>query len=82
MIVKDEEEKEEKKEEDINFDLEKFFKDNNAPECINKLQKQDLFDAKIFFKAEIGTIESALDLKPEGKKHSLMKKIKDLREKF
>jgi hypothetical protein len=31
---------------------------------------------------EIGTIESTLDLKPQGKKIKIMKKIKDLREKF
>lgn len=39
-------------------------------------------DPELFFKVDIGTIESNLDLKPEGKKIKIMKKIKDLREKF
>lgn len=39
-------------------------------------------DPELFFKVEIGTIESALELKPEGKKLRIMKKIKEVREKF
>jgi hypothetical protein len=60
----------------------KFLTDLGVPDCINKLQKQDLLDAELFFKVDIGTIESTLDLKPQGKKIKIMKKIKDLREKF
>lgn len=60
----------------------KFLTDLGVPECINKLQKQDLNDPELFFKVDIGTIESTLDLKPQGKKIKIMKKIRDLREKF
>ena len=76
------EEKEEKKEIVIDFDLGKFLKDNNISDGINKLQKADLFDSELFFKIDIGIIEATLDIKPEGKKHKIMKKIKELREKF
>jgi len=41
-----------------------------------------LLDPELFFKLEIGTIESTLDLKPQGKKMKIMKKIKELREKY
>ena len=60
----------------------KFFTDLSATDCINKLQKQDLNDPELFFKVDIGTIESTLDLKPQGKKMKVMAKIKELREKF
>ena len=73
---------EDKKKQHIDFDLTKFLTDLGVPECINKLQKQDLNDPELFFKVDIGTIESTLDLKPQGKKIKIMKKIKDLREKF
>ena len=66
----------------IDFDLTKFFTDLQATDCINKLQKQDLNDPELFFKVDIGTIESTLDLKPQGKKMKVMAKIKELREKF
>lgn len=66
----------------IDFDLVKFFTDLNATDCINKLQKQDLNDSELFFKLDIGVIESTLDLKPQGKKMKIMAKIKELREKF
>ena len=85
QIVKGNEEKDEKDEKkkvEIDFDLAKFLKDNNAADCINKLQKKDMFDSEIFFKIDIGELEGCLDLKPEGKKHKLMKTIKELREKF
>jgi hypothetical protein len=62
--------------------LTKFFTDVGATDCLKKLQKQDLLDGELFFKLEIGTIESTLDLKPAGKKLRIMKKIKELREKF
>ena len=48
----------------IDFDLTKFFTDLQATDCINKLQKQDLNDPELFFKVDIGTIESTLELKP------------------
>ena len=73
---------EEKKKKHIDFDLNKFFADQGASDCINKLQKQDLNDPELFFTVEIGTIESTLDLKPHGKKLRIMAKIKELREKF
>jgi len=66
----------------INFDLGKFLKDNNIADGINKLQKEDLYDPQLFFKVDIGTIETVLDIKPEGKKLKLMNKIKELREKL
>jgi len=76
------EEEKEKKKGEIDFDLNKFFKDNGLLECINKLQKADLNDPELFLTVAIGTIESTLDIKPEGKKHKMMKKIKEIREKF
>ena len=79
IVKKEDEKKDEKK---IEFDITKFFTDMGALDCINKLQKQDLNDPELFFKVEIGTIESTLDLKPEGKKLRIMKKIKELREKY
>ena len=36
----------------------------------------------MFFKVEYSTIERVLDIKPEGKKLKLTKKIKELRAKF
>lgn len=39
-------------------------------------------DPEIFFKVDIGVLETTLDIKPEGKKHKMMKKIKELREKY
>ena len=75
-------EEQKKKAQKIDFDLTKFFSDLGAKDCINKLQKQDLNDSELFFKVEIGTIESTLDLKPEGKKTKVMKKIKEVRAKF
>jgi hypothetical protein len=62
--------------------LEKFLRDNGIPDAIKKLEKADLFDPMMFFKIDIGVLESTLDIKPEGKKHKVMKKIKELREKF
>lgn len=66
----------------ISFDLNKFFTDIGAPECLNRLYKQDLLDPELFFKIEIGALEGCLDLKPEGKKQKVMKKVKELREKY
>ena len=60
---------------EVNFDLVKFFTDVGAPECIVKLQKQDLLDARLFFRSEIGTVEGFLELKPEGKRMRVMKKL-------
>jgi hypothetical protein len=79
MIVKDKKEKDEKKKGIIDLDLTKFFKDNDAADCINKLQKQDLFDPEIFLKIDMGELEGVLELKPEGKKHKITKKIKEMR---
>jgi len=81
-LVKTKEEEEEVAKPKINFDLEKFFKDAGAPECIVKLQKQDLLDPILFFKIEVGALEGILELKPEGKKRRVMKKVKEVREKF
>jgi hypothetical protein len=39
-------------------------------------------DAELFFKAEIGTLEGILELTPEGKKMRIMKKLKELRDKY
>ena len=66
----------------IDFDLTKFFKDNGLIDCINKLQKEDINDPELFFKVDIGVLEGFLDIKPPGKKLVMMKKIKELREKF
>ena len=85
MIVKEdieEEDAKKKKEKELDFDLTKFFKDNGIPDAINKLQKQDLFEPLLFFKIDIATLETTLDIKPEGKKHKIMKKIKEIRAKF
>jgi len=81
-IVKTDDDEENKKKQEIDFDMTKFFTDLGIIDCINKLQKQDLFDPELFFKVDIGTIESTLDLKPQGKKVRVMKKIKEVREKF
>jgi len=48
----------------IDFDLEQFLKENDCADGIKKLQKEDIFDPVLFFKLEIGTIESTLDIKP------------------
>ena len=80
-IVRDEDKKE-KANKKIDFDLTKFFQDLGALDCINKLQKQDLNDPELFFKLDLAAIESTLDLKPLGKKERIMKKIKELREKY
>mmetsp|Transcript_10380 Transcript_10380/g.10399 ORF Transcript_10380/g.10399 Transcript_10380/m.10399 type:complete len:109 (-) Transcript_10380:28-354(-) len=64
----------------IEFDLEKFFKDNNAVEALNNLQKEDLMDAELFFKVDKARLIELMDIKNEGKKHKLEKKITDLRE--
>lgn len=54
------------------------------PECINKLQKQDLNDAKLFFEIEYDKLESTVldGLKPEGKKFKIKKKLKEIRDKY
>lgn len=79
----EEDEEEEKQEASkIKFDLVKFFTDIGAPECITKLQKQDLLDPELFFKIEMGTLEGFLELKPEGKKIKITKKINEIREKY
>ncbi len=85
QIVKSDENKEEeekKKKPQIDFDLTKFFTDLGALDCINKLQKQDLNDPELFFKVTVDQIEACLELKPEGKKVRIMKKIKEVKEKF
>jgi len=66
----------------IDFDLEKFFKDYNASDCINKLQKEDLNDSELFFKVPLDKLMEILDIKAEGKKHKVEKKITELREKL
>ena len=76
--------KETKKDESsmINFDLFKFCQDNNSVDCYKALQKEDLHDAEILFKIDMGVVEKALDLKVEGKKVLFMQKLKEMREKF
>ena len=66
----------------VNFDLVKFFTDMGAPECINKLQKQDLLDSELFFRLEMATLEGFLELKPEGKKMRVTKKIQEYKDKY
>ena len=68
----------------ISFDIVKFFTDIGAPECVNKLQKQDLLDPELFFKVEFSTLESVAlnEVKPEGKKIKVNKKVKEIREKY
>jgi uncharacterized protein (DUF849 family) len=66
---------EETKAKALRFDLVKFFNDVGAPECINKLQKQDLLDAQLFFKMDFGALEGILELKPEGKKIRVTQKL-------
>lgn len=62
------------------FDFTKFCKDFEIMDCLKKLKNQDLDDPEIFFKIDIGIVESTMDIKPEGKKIRVMKKIKELRE--
>lgn len=81
-IVKGTAEEEETKKQRIDFDINKYLTDLGIPEGINKLQKQDLLDPELFLKVDIGTIESTLDIKPQGKKIKAMAKIKEMREKF
>lgn len=64
------------------FDLAKFLADVGAPECIVKLQKQDLLDAELFFRTEMGTLEGFLELKPEGKKMRVTKRIQEFKDKY
>jgi hypothetical protein len=68
----------------IKFDLVKYFTDIGAAECLKKLQKEDLLDPELFFKVDWSTIESVAlsELKPEGRKMKLTKKIKEMREKY
>lgn len=51
-------------------------------DCINKLQKEDLYDPELFFKVDFETIFRVLDIKPEGRNHKMKKKLQELREKF
>lgn len=47
------------------------------------LQKQDINDSKLFFKLEIGTIETVLgELKPKGKKIEVLNAIKKVKQKY
>ena len=80
----DDDGKETKKDESsmINFDLFKFCQDNNSIDCYKALQKEDLHDAEILFKIDMGVVEKALDIKVEGKKVLFMQKLKEMREKF
>ena len=89
-ILSSDQEEDKKKDEDddadkkkkpgkISFDIVKFFTDIGAPECVNKLQKQDLLDPELFFKVEFSTLESVAlnEVKPEGKKIKVNKKVKE-----
>ena len=71
------EEDSEEKEEKINFDIEAFFKELDAPEGINLLQKQDMCNARVFMKVPYETLEKTLEIKPSGKKVKVMKKVKE-----
>ena len=68
----------------IKFDLVKFFTDLGAAECLKKLQKEDLLDPELFFMVEWSTIETVAlsEIKPEGRKMKLLKKVKDMRDKY
>lgn len=66
----------------VRVDLVKLFGDLGAPECVKRLQKQDLLDAELFFRLELGTLEGFLEITPEGKKMRVMKKINELRDKY
>ena len=80
IAVKKEEEEDIKKK--IMFDLTKFCRDNEIMDCLKKLQKEDMHEPQVFFKIEYATLERVMDVKPEGKKIKVMKKVKELREKF
>jgi hypothetical protein len=68
----------------INFNLVKFFTDIGAPECLKKLQKEDLLDPELFFKVKWDVIERVAlgEIKPEGRKMKLTKKVKEVKEKY
>ena len=76
------EDSETEKEEKIKFDVEGFFKELDAPEGINMLQKQDMCNARVFMKIPYETLEKTLEIKPSGKKVKVMKRVKEQREKF
>lgn len=81
--AKEDESDVEKEMESIDFDLEAFFKDLEALECINMLQKQDINDSRLFFKMELATVEGNLsELKPLGKKKRVLKAVKEVKEKY
>jgi hypothetical protein len=44
--------------------------------------KQDLLDPELFFKMEASALEGFLELKPEGKKMRVMKRITEMHEKY
>lgn len=73
---------EEKRKKLVNFDLRAFFEDLEAPEIINALQKEDLFDPLLFFEVEAGTIDGKLDCKPKGKHKRVKEAVEKMREKY
>lgn len=64
------------------FDLKAFFEDLEAPEIINALQKDDLFDPLLFFEVEAGTIDGKLECKPKGKHIKVKEAVEKVREKY
>lgn len=72
----------EKREKLADFDLRAFFEDLGAPEIINALQKEDLFDPLLFFEVEAGTIDGKLECKPKGKHIKVKEAVEKVREKY
>jgi len=72
----------EKQEKLMDFDLKGFFEDLEAPEIINALQKDDLFDPLLFFEVEAGTIDGKLDCKPKGKHIKVKEAVQKMRDKY
>ena len=68
----------------INFDLKQYFTDQGAPEIINKLLKEDMNDAELFFKMGFDKVSEMClkDIKQEGKKIRITKSLKEYFEKY
>ena len=64
--------------------MKQYFTDQGAPEVINKLLKEDMNDAELFFKMGFDKIkEVCLDeIKQEGKKIKITKDLKEYFEKY
>jgi hypothetical protein len=64
--------------------LKQYFTDQGAPEIINKLLKEDMNDAELFFKMGFEKIEEIClgEIKQEGKKIKITKNLKEYFDKY